>query len=83
MLKLPVLKKWVIIGCPKCKQVFIVRIDHKTFKCRNERCRYTIQLLWTTVRALYMSNDLGDIRATLQNMKQNKAAGKLWVSLNR
>jgi len=83
VMKVPALRKWVIVGCPKCKQLFIVRSDRRTFKCRNERCCYTIRLLWTTVRALYTSNNLGDVRVTLQNMKQNKAAGKLWRPLSR
>ena len=78
MMKIPKLKTWVIIGCPKCKQLYIVRTDRKTFQCRNERCQYTIQLYWTELRPLYTSDDLNDIRVTLQNMKQHKAAKKLW-----
>ena len=70
------LKKYAIIGCSKCRELFVCRTDRKTFQCR--KCGYRIRLDWLRLRALITTNRFSEALSTLQNFKQLKKAGKLW-----
>jgi DNA-directed RNA polymerase subunit M/transcription elongation factor TFIIS len=70
------LKKFILIGCPKCKALLYCRSDRKTTECR--RCGYRIRLLWTKVRPLYTTDSPREIISVLQQAKMRKATSRLW-----
>jgi len=68
------IRKWLIIGCPKCSLLQIVRSDQKTRRCPN--CNHTIKLDYTRLRIWYKAESPKDAVHALKKLKELKTGVK-------
>jgi DNA-directed RNA polymerase subunit M/transcription elongation factor TFIIS len=64
------LRKWLIIGCPKCGLLQIVRSDQKTRKC--VKCGYTIKLDYMKLKVWYKASNPKDAVYILKRIKEQR-----------
>ena len=69
------LRKWLIIGCPNCHLIQIVKSDIKTRKC--PRCNKTIKLDYTKIRILHKADNPKEAIYILQKLKETVAQHRL------
>jgi len=65
------IRKWLIIGCPKCGLLQIVRSDQKARRCPN--CGRTVRLDYTKLRVWFRASSPKDAVYALKRMKEQRA----------